>query len=106
MALKRGDVVLVAEGKPRPSVIVQSDRVPTPGSVILCPLTSVLIDAPIYRPTILPSTLNGLKVTSQIMADRVSLARFSRIDDVIGRLAAGDLELFDQTLITVLDLGG
>lgn len=106
VALKRGNIVLVAEGKPRPSVIIQSDRVLTPGTVIICPLTSVLIDAPIYRRTILPRPSNGLRVTSQIMADRISLARASRIDKVIGTLEADELELLDQTLITLLDLGG
>lgn len=104
LALSRGDVVLVAEGKPRPAVIVQSDRLPTPDATIICPLTSFLTDAPIYRPTIMPSAANGLLVPSQLMLDRINPARWSRIDRRIGRLPDDDLERLNNALAILLDL--
>lgn len=52
MHLRRGDVVTVAAsgdfGKPRPAVVVQSDVFPYEhASVIVCQMTSTLVDAPI-----------------------------------------------------------
>ncbi len=98
--------MLVAEGKPRPVVIIQSDSLPTPDAVLICPLTSFLIDAPIYRPTIGPSATNGLIVTSQLMLDRVTPARRTRIDRAIGRLSDPDMERLALALIVLLDLVG
>jgi mRNA interferase MazF len=73
--MQRGDVVTVAAGgdygKPRPAVIVQSAAFPeTHASVVICQLTSELADAPDFRVTIEPTRANGLRVTSQAMADK------------------------------------
>ena len=104
MAIVRGDVVLVAEGKPRPAVIVQSDRLQTPDWVILCPITSFLTDAPIYRPTIAPGAGNGLVVTSQLMLDRIGPARRTRVGQTIGRLKEEDIQRLNGALLILLDL--
>jgi mRNA interferase MazF len=63
--LKRGDVVVVAlagdYGKPRPALVVQSDLFnETHASVTVVPVTSTLVDAPIFRLTVEPSPANGL----------------------------------------------
>ena len=52
--MRRGDVVTVAAagdyGKPRPAVIVQTDAFPeNHASVVVCQLTSELVDAPDFR---------------------------------------------------------
>ena len=52
--MKRGDIVLAVArgdyGKPRPAVIVQSDLFnATHASLLVCLLTSELIDAPLFR---------------------------------------------------------
>ena len=52
--MKRGDVVIVGAagdyGKPRPAVIVQTDSFPeTHASVVICQMTSELVDAPDFR---------------------------------------------------------
>jgi mRNA interferase MazF len=52
--MRRGDVVTVATtgdyGKPRPAVIVQSNAFPEHhASVIVCPMTSDLVEAPDFR---------------------------------------------------------
>jgi mRNA interferase MazF len=57
--MRRGDVVTVAPagdyGKPGPAVIVQTDAFPeNHASVVVCPLTSELADAPDFRVTIEP----------------------------------------------------
>jgi mRNA interferase MazF len=82
--MRRGDLVIVAAtddyGKSRPAVIVQTDAFPdTSASVVICQLTSELVDAPDFRITVDPSGNNGLQVRSQIMADKPVTVRRARI---------------------------
>lgn len=105
LALKRGDVVRVAEGKPRPAVIVQSDQLATPDRILICPLTSELVEAPLYRPTVMPDGENNLTAMSQLMVDQIGPARRARIDGVIGRLSADDLARLTNALALVLAIG-
>jgi mRNA interferase MazF len=89
--LKRGDVVIVAlagdYGKPRPALVIQSDLFnETHASVTIVPLTSTLVDAPIFRLTVEPSRANGLRSLSQLMIDKVTTVSRSRIAQSIGRL--------------------
>src|SRR6204780_5866648 len=70
--MQRGDVVTVAAagdyGRPRPAVIVQTDAFPkNHASVVVCQLTSDLVDAPDFRVTIEPRPQNGLRLRSQVM---------------------------------------
>lgn len=102
--MKRGDVVLMADGKPRPAVVVQADQVPTPATVLLCPLSSFLVEAPLYRPQVEPDATNGLTRTSQLMADKTGPVRRDLCGDVIGTLAPGDLRRLDVALAVVLGL--
>jgi len=86
----RGDLVVVAlpgdYGKPRPAVVIQSDRLTAIPTVIVCPLTSEQVDAPLVRLTIAPSSSNGLRQPSQAMVDKLQAIRRERIGQVIGRL--------------------
>jgi mRNA interferase MazF len=94
--MRRGDVVPVAAagdyGKPRPAVIVQSDAFPAShASVVVCQLTSDLVDAPDFRVTIEPTPVNGLRRTSQVMADKPITIRRERVGQTIGRLGGQDM---------------
>jgi mRNA interferase MazF len=107
--MMRGDVVTVAAagdyGKPRPAVIVQSDAFPQDhASVIICQMTSDLVDAPDFRVTIEPSAENGLRVRSQVMADKPVTIRRARIGKRIGRLGAGDAGRLNLALAFVMGL--
>src|SRR5215472_9960285 len=89
--MRRGDVVAVAAagdyGKPRPAVIVQTDAFPeTHASVVICQMTSEIVDAPDFRVMINPSERNGLRVPSQVMAGKPVTVRRGRIGRSIGRL--------------------
>jgi Growth inhibitor len=97
--VKRGDVVVVAMqgdyGKPRPALVIQSDLFnETHASVTVVPVTSTIVDAPLFRLTIDPSSSNGLRSISQIMVDKVTAVRRDRIGKAIGRLD-------DNTMIRV-----
>lgn len=89
--LKRGDLVVVAlpgdYGRPRPALIVQADLFnETHASVTVVPVTSTLVDAPIFRLTVDPSPTNGLRSLSQLMIDKVTTVSRTRIAQSIGRL--------------------
>lgn len=94
--MKRGDVVTVAAagdyGKPRPAVVVQTDAFPeSHSSVVVCQLTSDIVNAPDFRVMVEPSDKNGLRAISQIMADKPVTVRRGRIGRSIGRLDDRDL---------------
>ncbi len=108
MPIRRGDVVVVAApgdyGKPRPAVIVQTDAFPqSHASVVVCPMTSELAEAD-FRITIEPGPENGLRVRSQVMADKPVTVRRQRMGQRIGRLGAADLARLDTALAFVMGL--
>ena len=89
--MKRGDLVAVAiqgdYGKPRPALIVQSDLFnDTHASLTVVPVTSTIVDAPLFRVTVEPSRRNGLRTVSQIMVDKVTTVRRQRLGQTIGHL--------------------
>ena len=107
--MQRGDLVTVAAagdyGKPRPAVIVQTDAFPQGhASVVVCQLTSELVDAPDFRVTIDPGPENGLRLTSQVMADKPVTIRRERIGQKIGRLGSQDIARLNAALAFVLGL--
>lgn len=103
MEISRGDVVIAAAagdyGKPRPAVVVQSDLFnPTHASIVVCPLTSLLVDAPLFRLAIAPSTANGIKTESQVMIDKVMALKRERIRRRVGRLPPAEMRAIEQAL--------
>ena len=107
--MRRGDVVAVAAagdyGKPRPAVIVQTDALPAKhASVVVCQMTSDLIDAPDFRVTIDADEGNGLRRRSQIMADKPVTIRRERVGTRIGILDARDLARLDVAIAFVMGL--
>lgn len=96
--MKRGSFVPVAApgdfGKPRPALIIQSDRFDEHATVTFLLVSSTRIDAPLIRIDVQPTAKNGLKVTSQIMIDKVMTLRRERIGPVFG-------EADDQLMLEV-----
>jgi mRNA interferase MazF len=73
---------------------------------LICPLTTCLVDAPLYRPQLEPDAQNGLQARSQIMTDKLGTAIRSRIGQIIGRLHPADLARLDTSLMVILALSG
>ncbi len=75
--MTRGDVVVVATrgaytNKPRPAVVVQADAFnPTHASITICPVTSDVVDAPMFRVALPATRRTGLEVPSQVMVDKI-----------------------------------
>jgi mRNA interferase MazF len=94
--MRRGDLVTVAAagdyGKPCPAVIVQTDAFPeSHASVVVCQLTSDIADAPDFWITIESKPENGLRLTSQVMADKPVTIRRERVGQKIGHLSDQDM---------------
>ena len=87
-------------GKPRAAVIVQTDAFPESSAfVLICQLTSEMVEAPDFRIAIDPSESNGLRAPSRIMADKPVTVRRARIGQSIGRLDEGDLGWLNAALV-------
>ena len=107
--MKRGDVVIVAMsgdyGKTHPAVVVQHDQAnDTHASIVVCPLSSHLLDAPLFRISIEPAPGNGLHAPSQIMVDKVTAIKRERIRDTVGRVDDETLLQINRTLALWLGL--
>jgi mRNA interferase MazF len=107
--MRRGDIVIVAAtgdyGKPRPAVIVQTDAFPAHhASVVVCQMTSEIVEAPDFRVTIEPTAENGLRVRSQVMADKPVTVRRERIGQRIGGLNMEELARVNVALAFVMGL--
>ena len=59
--------------------ITRGDFVPTDASVVVCPITSRLVDAPIFRLPLRPGTENGLESRFEIMIDKMMAIKRARI---------------------------
>lgn len=107
--MRRGDVVTVAAaadyGKPRPAVIVQTDALPADhASVVVCQMTSDYSEAPDFRVTVEPTEQNGLRVRSQVMADKPVTIRRERLGKLVGRLDDSDLARLNIAIAFVMGL--
>ncbi len=107
--MKRGDIVLAAfagdTGKPRPALLIQNDLLPEDfDSVILIPITSVIRSHPLLRVTLEPSALNGLRVISQLMLDRMTSFPRAKCRDVIGRVEPATLDRVQHGLAVLLGM--
>ena len=92
-------------GKPRPAVIVQTDALPAGhASVVVCQMTSECSDAPDFRVTIDPTESNGLRVRSQVMADKPVTIRRERIGRQVGHLDDNDIDRLNIALAFVMGL--
>lgn len=110
LEITRGDVVVSsspgAYGKPGPALVVQSDLFnPTHSSIVICPITSHLVDAPLFRLPLSPSRENGLKAESQIMVDKITAVKREHIAKKIGKLSEAESASVDRALALWLEIG-
>src|SRR5947207_3054103 len=108
--MKRGEVWTAAgggdyAGKPRPVVILQDDRFDANDSVTICGFTTELVDAPLVRIAVAPSSLNGLDEPCQAMIDKITTVQRRRLRAQIGRLDEPDMIRVTQAILVFLGYG-
>ncbi|WP_184568392.1 type II toxin-antitoxin system PemK/MazF family toxin [Sulfitobacter undariae] len=108
--MRRGDLVTIAlqgdYGKPRPALVIQADQFADLGSVVVLPITSTLVDAPLLRPTVEPTPDNGLRKASQIMLDKPMTVKADKIGVAFGHLDDASMVSVNRSLALVLGLAG
>jgi mRNA interferase MazF len=100
---ERGDIVLCALGgdfsKPRPAVVVLSNLFnQSHASITVCPLTTHLIDVPLFRLSVSPLQTNGLPADSQIMVDKVTSIKAEKVCDKVGKLTKNQFARLDEAI--------
>jgi mRNA interferase MazF len=105
--VKRGSFVPVAApgdfGKPRPALVVQSDRFDEHATVTVLLVSSALIDAPLIRVDVQPNQGNGLRAPSQVMIDKAMTLRRERVGPAFGE--ADDRLMLEVSRLLALFLG-
>jgi mRNA interferase MazF len=107
--MKRGEIWTVAggnayAGKPRPAVIIQDDAFDATASVIVCALTTELVEAPLFRLSIEPNPENGLRAPCRLMIDKITSLPKSRLGKRVGRLDDDDLVRLNRAALVFLGL--
>jgi mRNA interferase MazF len=107
--MRRGDIVTVAFqgdfGKPRPAIVIESDRLPPTESTPVCLITSTLLDdATFRRQPIEASPSTGLRAPSQIMVDKIFAVRRSNCGPSIGVLDKAAMRTLDRKMALVIGL--
>ena len=107
--MKRGDLVTVAlpgaYGKPRPAVVIQSDFFEALPSLTLLPVTGELREAQLFRVTLRPSVVNGLRKPSQVMVDKAQTVPRDKVGEPFGRLDERDLMAVTRALAVFMGIG-
>jgi len=103
VSFRRGDIVLTVAsgdyGKPRPALVVQSDLFnDTHASLTVCPVTSSLVEAPLFRISLKASRASGLERQSQIMIDKIQTLRRDRIRERIGTIGLAQMQAVEGAL--------
>lgn len=107
--LQKGAIVLCSIsndlGKIRPAIIVQnSNLIINKETIIVCPLTTKIVENSIARPIIYPNTQTNTKQESQIMIDKLCSIKKKRIKSMIGNISQAELLTLDNALKLWLDL--
>lgn len=106
--MKRGELwTLAAPGdytsKPRPALVMQSDRFDATNSVALCPLTSDPVES-LLRIAIAPTKSNGLAATSRIMVDKITAVRRDRLGQMLGAITDAEMLAVNRSMLVFLGI--
>ena len=108
--LARGAIVSFGERgeytrKPRPGLVIQrTSTLDHSATVTLCGLTTTAVVNSRTRVTLHPSAINGLRLPSFVMVDKISSISRERIGKLIGHLEPSEMEAVDLSLRRWLDL--
>ena len=107
--MKRGDFVTIVVqgdfGKPRPALVIQTDRVGDDfPSVTVLPVTSMVVPGQLIRVTVVPSTENGLQKVSQVLVDKAMTVKREKIGETLGAIDADGMKEVERNLAVFLGI--
>ncbi len=107
--MKRGEIWSGAETadyarKPRPWIVIQSDRYPETDSVLAVPLTSEPVDSPLLRIAVPKNDSTGLQTDSWAMLEKLTSMRRVRLRRRIGSVGDTEIAELERKLMVVLGL--
>lgn len=85
---------------------MQADQFGDLDSVTVCPLTTVLTDAPLARPSVEPDEGNGLRKPCQVMTDKITTVPRTKIGGRVGVLSADQMTQVSRSLVVFLGIAG
>jgi mRNA interferase MazF len=104
----RGDFVTIAMqgdfGKPRPALVIQADQFDEQATVTVLPVSSTLVNAPLFRITVQPSVGNGLQKPSQVMVDKAMTVKRDKLGQAFGRIDADAMVEVERCLAVFLGI--
>ena len=105
---RRGGFITIALpgdfGKPRPALIIQADPFEGTATVTALLVSSTLVDAPLLRVTVQPSSTNGLQKLSQVMVDKTMTLKRERAGRAIGHIDPEALLEIERRLAVFLGI--
>ena len=106
--MMRGDFLTIAMqgdfGKPRPALVIQSDQYDEHATVTVLPVTSMLVDAPLFRITVQPNDGNGLQKPSQVMVDKAMTVKRDKLGQAFGCIDADAMVEVERCLAVFLGI--
>lgn len=109
MRLRRGDLVVAAVpgpggGRPRPAVIVQSNDLVSPDTIIVLPLTTGIRGESMFRVVADAEPSDALAAPCEIMIDKPGAVRREHIRRRIGRVTTATRQRLDTALARMVGL--
>ena len=106
--MQRGEIITVAMagdyGKPRPAVVIQTDRVGITDTILVCLISSDLQDLPSIRIDVPATTGTGLERPSQIMVEKIFAVVKVKCRKRIGLIDAETQGVLNEALFMMIGL--
>lgn len=71
-------------GKPRPALVIQSEQFNEHATVTVLLVSSTLVDAPLFRVSVQPDTINNMQRSSQVMVDKAMTVKRDKLGATFG----------------------
>jgi mRNA interferase MazF len=75
-------------------------------SSTICPLTSLVVDAPLIRLPIAPTKQNGVQAVSHVIVDKITTVAKSTLQKRVGKLADDDRVRINRAVVMFLGVAG
>jgi mRNA interferase MazF len=91
-------------GKPRLTLVMQSDHFNEHATVTVLPVSSTIINAPLLRVTVQPNAKNGLQKPSQVMVDKAMTIKKDKLGSSFGHIDSDAMLEIERCLAVFLGI--